>query len=236
MTKKVREKFFFVAITNTLTLFMILSLPVVFGENMISSWYKHKLIACIFWSQSKWEYILLSIVISIICTLALWKIKRTTSSIQAAAENHIDRAISYEKLLEMQHIQQKQLESDILQVINEYVYSILCSYTKEADLKILCEGIGKWGKIPNFTPTPIITDGRLSTLDLRHFVWNIGKRLGWSGEQCASFIKFSFPVEMKELEIETTRRTLRQKGSCIIEIDIPQKGCYQFNYSTNSKK
>ena len=81
---------------------------------------------------------------------------------------------------------------------------------------------------------PVTTDGRLTTLDLRHFAWNIGERFNWKGVKRAMFVKLVFPVEMRDLEVETIRRNLRQNGNCIIDLDIPEKGLYEFSVSTLS--
>ena len=79
---------------------------------------------------------------------------------------------------------------------------------------------------------PVTTDGRLTTLDLRHLAWNIGERFNWKGIKRALFIKLVFPIEMRELEVETIRRNLRQNGNCIIELDIPEKGFFEFSISS----
>ena len=46
----------------------------------------------------------------------------------------------------------------------------------------------------------------------------------------ATFIKLCFPKELNDVEIESIRRSLRQKGKCKIEIDIPDKDSYEFHY------
>ena len=58
------------------------------------------------------------------------------------------------------------------------------------------------------------------------------ERCGWKGEQRARFIKLSFPSELKDVEVETIRRNLRQKGTCKIEIDVPENGSFAFHYPT----
>ena len=68
---------------------------------------------------------------------------------------------------------------------------------------------------------------------LFYFVWNIGERLGWSGVKRAEFAKYCFPVAMKDLEVETIRRTVKQspENQFTIKIDEPDsKDDYRFHY------
>lgn len=130
-----------------------------------------------------------------------------------------------------QLMQQKQL---ILECVLEYVHRSLAPYIKTEDLQILCENIKNWESSKDSELLPSITNGQLSTLDLRHIAWNIGERFKWNGEQRATFIKRSFPKEFQDLEIRSIRQNLRQQGTCKIIIDIPEKGDYRFHCSTES--
>ena len=103
---------------------------------------------------------------------------------------------------------------------------------KDAALTLLYNNVYLWYHSKKASLVPVCTDGTLSTLDLRHLVWNIGERCGWKGEQRARFIKLSFPSELKDVEVETIRRNLRQKGTCKIEIDVPENGSFAFHYPT----
>ena len=103
---------------------------------------------------------------------------------------------------------------------------------KEAALTLLYNNVYLWYHSKKASLVPVCTDGTLSTLDLRHLVWNIGERCGWKGEQRARFIKLSFPSELKDVEVETIRRNLRQKGTCKIKIDVPENGSFAFHYPT----
>ena len=72
-------------------------------------------------------------------------------------------------------------------------------------------------------------DNPLNTLDIRHFVWNIGIRLNISVEKCAEFIKTIFPHELKNATLFYLSKNLRTTGICKIPLDIPLKGEYYFN-------
>ena len=68
----------------------------------------------------------------------------------------------------------------------------------------------------------------LNSLDLRHFGWNIGTRLGYKGDSKAYFIKNVFQEELKHLSLSTLQQTLRQDGKCSIKINIPKADSFQF--------
>jgi len=129
-------------------------------------------------------------------------------------------------------IQHKNKEDELndkkLAAVREYVHIVMSPYLKEIELQTLILNISQWVEDDDQILKSVTTDGRLTTLDLRHFAWNIGERFKWKGVKRATFIKLVFPFEMRELEIETIRRNLRQNGNCLIELDIPEKGKYEF--------
>lgn len=120
----------------------------------------------------------------------------------------------------------------MLSAIRQYIEITLSPYMKDAALTLLYNNVYLWYHSKKASLVPVCTDGTLSTLDLRHLVWNIGERCGWKGEQRARFIKLSFPSELKDVEVETIRRNLRQKGTCKIKIDVPENGSFAFHYPT----
>ena len=115
-----------------------------------------------------------------------------------------------------------------LNKVTDYTYNIMSPFLTDDSLDLLSQNI-KLFEVPGSSLTAIETNGSLSTLDIKHYGWNIGERLGWSGQQRATFIKLCFPNELSELEIESIRRTFRQKGKCIIDIDVPDKDCFDFH-------
>lgn len=144
-----------------------------------------------------------------------------------------DEQIALYETIRKQHQAEKE-DQDIamLSAIRQYIEITLSPYMKDVSLTILYNNVYLWYHGKKASLTPVCTDGSLSTLDLRHLVWNIGERCGWKGEQRARFIKQSFPSELKDVEVETIRRNLRQKGTCKIEIDVPEKGSFAFHYPT----
>jgi len=142
-----------------------------------------------------------------------------------------------ENISQYQHIrvrhQKEQIrkELQILDAVKAYVLQILSPYMKESDLLVLCNNIENWQASKESTLSPTVTNGALTTLDLRHLAWNIGERFKWTGEQRAIFIKQTFPHEFRDSDIPSIRRNLRQQGTCLIKIDVPSPNSYDFHLS-----
>lgn len=135
----------------------------------------------------------------------------------------------------MQHIRDRHLQEQIalhqqiMNSIHDYLYRILPPYMKDEDIETLFQNVNLWQYSQETPLSPSLTNGKLSTLDLRHLAWNVGERLKWTGEKRALFIKQSFPNEFRDSDISSIRRNLRQQGDCIIKIDVPDKHNYQFH-------
>lgn len=135
----------------------------------------------------------------------------------------------------MQHIRDRHLQEQIalrqqiLNSIHDYLFHILPPYMKDEDIETLYQNVNLWQYSQETPLSPTLTNGKLSTLDLRHLAWNVGERLKWTGEKRALFIKQSFPNEFRDSDISSIRRNLRQQGDCIIKIDVPDKHNYQFH-------
>ncbi|EFI73294.1 MULTISPECIES: hypothetical protein [Segatella] len=102
------------------------------------------------------------------------------------------------------------------------------------ELEKLLDAIRKWADGWQHIPVPIRLKSTLTTLDLRHFVWNIAERLGskknYTGEVRAIFIKRMFPDVMRDIELDSIRnfKFLPDTGSIVI--DVPDKGDYHFHF------
>ena len=141
-------------------------------------------------------------------------------------------SLSYHEIRKRYREKTDELNEKRLNVVSEYVQLVMSPYLKVSEVNQLINNINLWLDSEDRILIPVTTDGRLTTLDLRHFAWNIGERFNWKGIKRALFVKLVFPVEMRELEVETIRRNLRQNGNCIIELDIPEKGFYEFSISS----
>lgn len=224
MTNKIREKFFYTFFTSIISMTVILAIPLLTGDSQITSWYYQKIHLLLY--SHVYEGMFVLSIIGIILFFLAHKNKKVK---ETQKKELIHDAFNYQELLLVKQKEQEKLISETKNAIKQYIRLTICPYIQEIEYTKLIENIYNWDESNGLALLPIITDGRLSSLDLRHLAWNIGRRLGWNGNKCATFIKICFPIELKELEIETIRRNLRQKGTCRIDIDIPEPGDYRFH-------
>ena len=135
------------------------------------------------------------------------------------------------QIIREKHLSEQNLKREsILNAVLVYVEKTMAPFMKSEDIEILCSNIRIWQACSQETLSPTVTNGRLTTLDLRHLAWNIGERFKWTGEQRAMFIKQSFPYEFRDSDLPTIRRNLRQQGNCQIKLDVPKNDDnYEFN-------
>ena len=131
--------------------------------------------------------------------------------------------------------EQEQRRQNTINAIMEYVTHTMSPYIYDnEELEKLCDAIRKWADDWQHTPVPIRLKSTLTTLDLRHFVWNIAERLGskkdYTGEVRAIFIKRMFPDVMKDIELDSIRNFKFQPDTGNIVIDEPDKGDYHFHF------
>jgi len=122
-----------------------------------------------------------------------------------------------------------------IDAIMEYVTHTTSLYIYDnEELKKLCDAIRKWADDWQHTPIPIRLKSTLTTLDLRHFVWNIAERLGskkdYTGEVRSIFIKRMFPDVMRDIELDSIRNFKFQPDTGNIMIDELDKGDYHFHF------
>ena len=130
--------------------------------------------------------------------------------------------------------EQERKRHDTISAIMEYVTHTMSPYIFDnEELEKLCNAIRKWADDWRYIPVPIRLKSTLTTLDLRHFVWNIAERLGskkdYTGEVRAIFIKRMFPDVMKDIELDSIRNFKFQPDTGSIVIDEPDKGDYHFH-------
>ena len=131
--------------------------------------------------------------------------------------------------------EQEQRRQDTISAIMEYVTHTMSPYIYDnGELEKLCDAIRMWADDWQHKPVPIKLKSTLTTLDLRHVVWNIAERLGskkdYTGEVRAIFIKRMFPDVMKDIELDSIRNFKFQPDTGSIMIDVPEKGDYHFHY------
>ena len=135
-----------------------------------------------------------------------------------------------ERIAEIEREKAEQ-QADIMRVMHEYTTYSMAEFLSKDDLITLHENIKCFahGQCDLYKPIRSKYDNPLNTLDIRHFVWNIGIRLNISVEKCAEFIKTIFPHELKNATLFYLSKNLRTTGICKIPLDIPLKGEYYFN-------
>ena len=137
--------------------------------------------------------------------------------------------------------EQEQRRQDTIDAIIEYVVHTMSPYIYDnVELEKLLDAIRKWADDWQHIPVPIRLKSTLTTLDLRHFVWNIAERLGskkdYTGRVRADFIKRMFPDVMRDIEQDSIRNFKLQSDTGSIVIDEPDKGDYHFHVLPLSAK
>ena len=129
-------------------------------------------------------------------------------------------------------------QADIKRVIHEYTTFVMTEFLSKEDLEILHENIEYFAHEQSDLYKPIRSkvDNSLRSIDLMHFVWNIGERLGISLIDRATFIHTIFPHELKDASIKYLAKNLRTCGVCKIALDIPKTGDYHFKYMKEAQE
>lgn len=148
-------------------------------------------------------------------------------TVQPKEDTYTQRCKAYEQELE-------QRRKDTVAAILDYARYTMSPYVYDnEELENLCEEVRHWSEEYTYSPIPIRLKQRLTTLDLRHFVWNIGERLGtrngYNGYARADFIKAMFPEVMKDIEQDSIRNFKFQPNKGSIVIDEPDKDDYHFH-------
>lgn len=148
-------------------------------------------------------------------------------TVQPKEDTYTQRCKAYEQELERSR-------KDTIAAILDYARYTMSPYVYDnEELENLCEEVRHWSEEYTYSPIPIRLKQRLTTLDLRHFVWNIGERLGtkngYNGYARADFIKAMFPDVMKDIEQDSIRNFKFQPNKGSIVIDEPDEDDYHFH-------
>ena len=165
----------------------------------------------------------------------LEKLQEPTVEISETTETSMEQPDLYVLRCKEFQREQEQRRQDTIAAIMEYVTHTMSPYIYDnGELEKLCDAIKMWADNWRHIPVPIRLKSTLTTLDLRHFVWNIAERLGskkdYTGEVRAIFIKRMFPNVMKDIELDSIRNFKFQPDTGSIVIDEPDKGDYHFHY------
>ncbi len=161
----------------------------------------------------------------------LQSIEPVTSNATAPTNEIISTCLH--KSTSIQNEKRKKVESDKqrrIQILVEYANVVLTNHMNENHLETMLKNVELFATSPKAGFIPVETDGSLGTADLRHFAWNIGKRLGYDRMAQAQFIKQCFPKEFMNCELPTIIRNLSDEVASIIKIDKPNEGSYGFHW------
>ena len=104
----------------------------------------------------------------------------------------------------------------------------------DKELEKLCDEIRKWADNPKYTPAAIRLNRQLTTLDIRHFIWNIGERIGdkkdYTGYVRALFAQSMFEKELEDMTLDSIRNCTYKPNKGNIKLDPPDKDDYAFHY------
>ena len=158
-----------------------------------------------------------------------------TKEIADTIETSSEQPDLYAQRCKVYQREQEQRRQNTIDAIMGYVTHTMSPYIYDNDeLEKLLDAIRKWADDWQHIPVPIRLKSTLTTLDLRHFVWNIAERLGskkdYSGRVRADFIKRMFPDVMRDIEQDSIRNFKFQPDTGNIVIDEPDKGDYHFHF------
>ena len=146
----------------------------------------------------------------------------------------VEQSSLYDKRCKEYQMAQEQKRQNIIDAIMDYTTRTMSPFvSNNEELDKLCDEIRKWADDYTYTPVPIRLKQRLTTLDLRHFIWNIGERLGtkngYNGYARADFIKAMFPEVFLGIELDSIRNFKFQANKGSIVIDEPDRNDYHFH-------
>ena len=149
--------------------------------------------------------------------------------IHISSQHHQERKASYE---EMQKLEMEQRVRSVM----EYIHYIMPRIADEETINHICTEVHNWMYNPNYKPKPIkrrLTK-QITSVPLRHFVWNITARFVdsrlYDGENKANFIKALFPKEFADTEIDTIKNFKVDPKKSEIPIDEPDEENLSFHY------
>ena len=159
---------------------------------------------------------------------------KAVSLIRSEPIQYVQRCKEYEQA----QTQQRQM---MIAAIMDYTRHTMSPFVyDDGELEKLCNEIQKWTDDYTYTPAPVRLKQKLTTVDLRHFVWNIGERLGskndYSGYVRADFIKSMFPNIFMDMNLDSIRNFKFQPNKGSIVIDEPDEDDYHFHILQPAKQ
>lgn len=221
MDAKFRKKALVSAGTYMAVALATIFFPALVGEGQITSWYLLRLSDYFTWSRSIYHADWIVMLGLAVFAVRFHRKLLHDESLWVNAHFHSVRQTYHEMKVRR--------EAEILKAVREYSIRTLGPYLSQHDIHVLIYNIQQWHNDRNGELPSVTLLGHLTSVDLRHYGWNIGERLGWTGQEKALFLKQTFAEELKGQEVDTIRRTFRQGGKGRIPLDVPQNGDFSFH-------
>ncbi len=148
--------------------------------------------------------------------------------VQMSTENYQDSNRHHDQVLANE-------KTELVNTLLAYVQHTMPPFVSEEYMSMLCEDIRRWSYDTAYRSSePIRLKKDLTTNDLRHFIWNIGERLGqkngYDGDCRARFVSSMFPEEFNGMDLSSIKNMRNSPHSGAIHIDEPLPGRYDFKY------
>ena len=129
----------------------------------------------------------------------------------------------------------------ILASIRGYILEVLFPFVDMETLRIIQEDVMAWSDDREHKPVAVDAGDGWTTLDCRHFIWNITARLRLLGGDYpvysqGLFIKRMFPAVCKDAEAEYLGKNLTIKpNEGFVHIDKPDKDDWRFRFEKDKE-
>lgn len=141
----------------------------------------------------------------------------------------------YDRCKSAHRVQLEQQKKEMLQCVNTYILETMSPFCDMETISFIQEDVMEWANDKSHEPRAVSVSSELTTLDLRHFVWNIAERLQFFGMdyscmQRGMFVKRLFPNICRNAELDYLAKNLTHKAKeGFIKLDKPDKGKFLFH-------
>lgn len=166
MTNKVRENFFILLGSNICTIVLVIILLRIYNDQKILDFQENTLTKIVSLTG-----------ITILCVMVisiLWAILRHHTNTEIVINNNVNPVVTNnhshenaEKIREKHRLDRENERTARMKAVIDYTYNILSPFLTDDCLDILSKNI-KLFEIPGSSLTAISTNGKLSTLDIKH--------------------------------------------------------------------
>ena len=123
----------------------------------------------------------------------------------------------------------------LLNAIDAYIIDVMSPFADMSTITVIQGEIRQWADDHTYSPSKVSVSNQLTTLDVRHFIWNIAARLRmdncrYTSEVQGEFIKRMVPDICKDAEAYYLSKNLTASPKeGFIKIDRPTKDDFRFH-------